>query len=153
MKFYKGFSTTAKPFIIFNEWQQDDDDALILREDELPLIESGVYPVKIEGGVYVSRTPTEKNAYRDEWIERTFLDAQKTKINDLNNGTFVYDTKTFPMDERSRAFYTAIDRIRGNQKLMTSSGILYDLIDSASNIDDFMTAYFNAVKTITQPDV
>ena len=68
----------------------------------------------------------------------------------MNDAFFTYDGNDFPIHETARNFYYAIDKLRGNQKLLTTAGTLYDLIDSGSNYTDFLAAYHLRLKQLNQ---
>ena len=160
MKYYKAFETAEKPLIIWNLWADtfeklvemgEDDNPLILPEEDVPATQFGVCPLKIVAGELVERTVPEMEAFEDEWIISEKLVARSLLINEINSGTFTYDSKVFPMDERSRIFYQAFDRARGigDVKCMTTDGGLYNLTNA--NIDAFLDAYFLQLRALSQP--
>ena len=162
MRYFKAVETTEKPLIIWNLWADsfakltemgEDDNPLILPEDEVPLAEYGVCPLKIVGGELVNRTTIEMEAFEAEFNSDNFLMDQRAKLTQVNNGSFTYDSQTFPMDERSRLFYHGIDRKPpvGDVKCMTIDGDLYNL--SNANITAFLGAYYTQLIVLTQPDV
>lgn len=143
MIYFKAVELEQKPFIQWNSVAFSlqelinlglNDDPLVLPEDEIPFTEFGVYPIKIESGELVSRSSTEMESFRNEWCVVTDKNDFAKKIENVNVETFTYDGHEFMMDEVSRLFYYAIDKVRGNQKILTSSGETYTLIDSATNI-------------------
>ncbi|WP_264548037.1 hypothetical protein [Flavobacterium sp. N2820] len=157
---YIAISLPEKPFIV---WSSIPDGAyenpeseyfehpLVLDEEDVPSTEFGVCPLKIVEGALVSRTPAEMTAFESQWIQSEFLRNNKLIINQVNEGSFTYDTQTFPMDERSRIFYQAFDRARGTVgvKCMTTAGALYTL--PVENIDAFMDAYFSQLRELSKP--
>lgn len=153
MTYYKAFESDKRPFIIWNEWPQNDDDPLIRSEDNVPALVNGICPLKIVDGELVARSEAEMNSAADQTEILVKFAEHNVKIKDVNTGSFVYDTKTFPMDEVSRLFYQSVEKVRGNTKLMTIEGVLYSLIDTATNIDDFMAAYYEKLNELTQPNV
>lgn len=149
---FKAIEIADKPYIF---WQSTDESAegIVIQEEDIPTNQFGICPLKIVDGELVERTTIEMNEAKEEFDAANFLKAQFDKLEALNNGSFTHDSQQFPMDERSRAFYAAIDSIRGNHKLMTVDGLLYNLMDASTNIDDFMAAYFTQLRILTQPDV
>lgn len=160
MKYYKAFEQSEKPFITWHEWASDIieltemgeyGNPLIVGEDYIPQFIYGICPWKIVAGELVERTQTEMDEYEVLFNKSQFLQQQKELINDVNNGTFTFDSQTFPMDERSRIFYQAMDRARGtgDVKCMTANGQLYNLTNA--NIDAFLDAYYLQLRTLSQP--
>ena len=162
MRYFKAFEIVEKPLIKWEKWADslaqltamgEEDNPLILAEEDIPAIEFGICPLKIVTGHLVARTSPEMDEYESQWESSEFLAEQKALQTAINNGTFTYDSQTFPMDERSRIFYQAFDRARGigDVKCMTATGHLYSLDNS--NIDDFLDAYFLRLRTLSQPNV
>lgn len=162
MRYFKAVEIEQKPFIFWNGVANDIaelaelelfEDPLILPEDSIPKLIYGICPLKIVTGHLVARTSPEMDKYESQWEASEFLAEQKALQTAINNGTFTYDSQTFPMDERSRIFYQAFDRARGlgDVKCMTATGHLYSLDNS--NIDDFLDAYFLRLRTLSQPNV
>jgi hypothetical protein len=149
---FKAIEIEDKPYIY---WQSTDEpvEGIVVLEENIPANQFGICPLKIVAGELVARTTIEMNTAKDEFDAANFLQAQFNKIDHVNNGSFTYDSQQFPMDERSRVFYHSIDKLRGNAKLMTTTGNLYDLTDTATNIDDFLAAFYAQVKLLTQPDL
>lgn len=151
MKFFKAFPQVNKPLITWHEWAKDIveltemgefDNPLIVAEDNIPPYLYGVCPWKIEAGELVERTEIEMTAFEDEFIiEESKIDFAKKLLN-VSSETFTFDSNEFMMDEASRLYYHAIDKVRrGNQKILTATGETYTLLDTATNIDDFLAAY------------
>ena len=160
MRYFKAFETIEKPLIIWNLWADtfeklvemgEDDNPLILPEEDVPATQFGVCPLKIVAGELVERTVPEMEAFEEEFLLSELLVQQAQLITSINEGTFTYDSKVFPMDERSRIFYQAFDRARGigDVKCMTSDGKLYTLINA--NIDAFLDEYFLQLRALSQP--
>lgn len=162
MIYYKAYEISTKPFI---QWHSVafslqeltnlglDDDPLVLPEDEVPLTEFGVYPIKIESGELVTRSTTEMDAFRDEWNIVIEKNNFSKKLENVNAETFTFDGHDFMMDDVSRLFYHAIDKVRGNQKILTAAGATYTLTDSATNIDDFLAAYYSKLHLTIKPAI
>lgn len=160
--FYKAFEIVEKPFITWNSWANSidelialgaEDDPLILPAELVPDFIYGVCPLKIVAGELVERTEGEMLAFQAEYVTYRKLKDNTLLVDQLKNETFTYDSLEFPMDEASRLFYSAFERTRGNQKLMTATGVLYNITDTATNLDDFLAAYYSKLKFTTQPDV
>ena len=160
MRYFKAVEIEQKPFIFWNGVANDIaelaelelfEDPLILPEDSIPKLIYGVCPLKIVAGELVARTTIEMNEYQSQWEVSQFLLEQSALQTAINNGTFTYDSLTFPMDERSRVFYQAFDRARGigDVKCMTTDGALYTL--SNANIDAFLDEYFLQLRALSQP--
>lgn len=162
MKFFKAFEQIGKPFITWHEWAKDIveltemgefDNPLIVGEDYIPEYLYGVCPWKIEAGELVERTEIEMTSYEDDYIIETAKIDFFTKLLDVNSETFTYDGNEFMMDEVSRIYYQAIDKVRGNQKILTSVGSTYTLLDTATNIDDFLAAYYIKLHLTIKPAI
>lgn len=162
MIFYKAFATEEKPLITWNTWAHSidelidlgaDDDPLILPAELVPDFVYGVCPLKIVAGELVERTEGEMLGFQTEYETYRKLKDNTLLVDLLKTETFTYDSLEFPMDEASRLFYSAFERTRGNQKLMTATGVLYDLYDTATNLDDFLAAFYSKLKLTMQPDV
>ena len=162
MRYFKAFEIVDKPFIKWEKWADsfaqltamgEDDNPLILPENEVPPVEYGVCPLKVVSGELVDRTTIEMEAFEAEYNDEVFLVDQKSKLLDVNNGSFPYDSQTFPMDERSRLFYygLSVKPPAGDVKCMTLAGDLYNL--SNANITAFLGAYYTQLIALTQPDV
>jgi hypothetical protein len=160
MKFYKAIEIAEKPLIVWAKWADnleqliemgEDENPLILPEELVPDFEYGVCPLKIVSGELVERTVPEMEAFEAEFAAAELLVQQAKLITSINSGTFTYDSKVFPMDERSRIFYQAFDRARGtgDVKCMTSDGKLYTLTNA--NIDAFLDEYFFQLRALSQP--
>ena len=120
MRYFKAVEIEQKPFIFWNGVANDIaelaelelfKDPLILPEDSIPNLIYGVCPLKIVSGELVERTESEMLAFQAQWEEYEFLREQSQLINNVNQGTFTYDSEIFPMDERSRILYNAISNI------------------------------------------
>ena len=160
MKFYKAIEIVEKPLIVWAKWADnieqliemgEDENPLILPEELVPDFVFGVCPLKIVAGELVERTVPEMEAFEEEFLLSELLVQQAQLITSINEGTFTYDSKVFPMDERSRIFYQAFDRARGigDVKCMTTDGALYTL--SNANIDAFLDEYFLQLRALSQP--
>lgn len=130
-----------------------DDDPLVLPENEVPDFLFNKCPLKIVDGELVERTEPEMSAFEDEFIVATAKKDFSKKIEDVNNETFTYDSHEFMMDEASRLFYYAIDKTRGNQKILTAAGVVYTLLDASTNIDDFLLSYHDKLFLTIKPAI
>lgn len=162
MIYYKAEEISTKPFIQWNSVAFSlqeltnlglDDDPLVLTEDDVPLTEFGVYPIKIESGQLVPRTTREMDGFKAEWDIVSEKNNFAKKLENVNAETFTYDGHDFMMDEVSRLFYHAIDKVRGNQKILTAAGATYTLTDTATNIDDFLGAYYSKLHVTIKPAI
>ncbi|NHN26747.1 hypothetical protein FIA58_013765 [Flavobacterium jejuense] len=147
---FKAIEIIGKPYIY---WQSTTEalGGIVIDESAIPVNVFGICPLKIVAGELVDRTALELSTAEDEYNLYTFLNEQADKLNDINSGTFTYDSQTFPMDERSRLFYFSIENSLSNEKAMTTTGELYSLLNA--NIPAFITAYKTALHTLSQPDV
>lgn len=150
MRYFKALEIATKPLIIWNlvasttaEYESlgFDSDPLVLEETEIPAFLYGVCPLKIVAGELVDRTVPEMEVFQDEFEVKTAIADFRLKVSDLNTETFTYDGNEFMMDEASRIYYQAIDKVRGNQKILTAAGATYTLLDASTNIDNFLAAY------------
>jgi hypothetical protein len=160
MKYYKAIETATGSLL---QWQlvarsieeleakNLENDPLVRSLNDIPALQFGVFPIKIEGGELVNRTAPEMAAIESAFEIRIALDAQRTKIDNLETSAFFYDGESFPMDGASRLFYAALERANTNQKLMTTSNEVYNL--TSGNIAAFMTAYYNELLLLTKHDI
>lgn len=158
---YKAREIVSKPYIFWDlvaktveEYQAGyDDDPLVLSRGDIPDYVFGICPLKIVGGSLEERSPAELATAEDEYNIVVKLDQNKLLINDIDTGTFTYDSKVFPMDQVSRLFYTAFESAppAGDVKCMTTEGLLYSLPNA--NIGAFMTAFYTQLRILSQPDV
>lgn len=162
MKYFKATEVAFKPFIFWNpaadslaelEALELEADPLILPESEVPDNLYGVCPLKIVSGELVERTVGEMSDFSDEWDIAEALKANVNRLPNINASTFIHDGKEFPMDEVSRLFYHAIDKVRGNQKIMTVANEQYNLMDTTTLIDDFLDSYHAKLIEITKHDI
>lgn len=151
---------SVKPFIVWvsiPDGSYDDPESqyykstLVIDEQDIPENISGVCPLKIYNGKLVERTQIEMEAFAAQYTSENFIQEQKDKLNDVNLGTFNYDTETFPMDERSRLFYYAMASKPpvGDVECMTVNGDLYTLLNA--NITAFLGAYYTALMNYSKP--
>lgn len=162
MKFFKAFEQISKPFITWHEWAKDIveltemgefDNPLIVGEDYIPEYIYGICPWKIVAGELVERTAPEIEAFEDEFIVETAKVDFMIKLQNLNSETFTYDRNEFMMDEVSRLYYYAIDKVRGNQRILTAAGATYTLLDNYTNINDFLAAYHDKLFLTIKPAI
>lgn len=162
MKFI-AIQVSEKPFIVWSsipEGSFDDPESqyfesdLVLDEKEIPETIYGVCPLKIVSGELVERTESEMLAFQSQWQEYEFLREQSQLINTINEGTFTYDSETFPMDERSRILYNAISNIVFSPdeaiELMASDGKPYTLFEADKA--NFLEAYYWRLYQLSKPN-
>lgn len=157
MRYFKAVEINFKPFLFWNgvasslkqlEQLELDNDPLILPETEVPATIYGVCPLKIEGGVLVERTAPEMAAFQVEFDIRKAMLANIQKIDAVAEGSFIFDGKTFPMDEVSRLYYHSMPTIATDHRVMTVEAELYIL--ALANVSNFMTAYLTALYNLTK---
>ena len=122
-------------------------DPLIVAQSFIPTTINGVYPLKIVFGELVERSEAEIDSFEPLYNSKIALRAQALKIDAVVAWELAYDGKKFPMDEASRLFYMCMEKIGGDQELMTTANISYSLLDV--KISDFMTAYYTQLHQIT----
>ena len=110
MRYFKAVEIEQKPFIFWNGVANDIaelaelelfKDPLILPEDSIPNLIYGVCPLKIVSGELVERTESEMLAFQAQWEEYEFLREQSQLINNVNQGTFTYDSEIFAVIKKS----------------------------------------------------
>jgi len=162
MRYFKALEVVQKPFIFWQlvassvtelEALGLDDDPLVIQETDIPEFTYLVCPLKIVDGELVDRTVPEMEAFEAEYQVQTVISESKNKVSDLTTETFTFDGNDFFMDETSRLFYQAIDKVRGNQKVLTTLGATYTLLDASTNIDDFLAAYYSKLRLVTKPNI
>lgn len=160
MRYFIAVESAEKPFILWASVANStaeyealgfDTNPLVLAETDKPEPLYGVCPFKIVAGELVFRTNSEMNAFQDEYNIRQAMIANVERLPIINDNTFTYDSKLFPMDEVSRLFYTAMEKIGGNQKIMTTSNEVYSLLNA--NIAAFMTAYYTKLLLISKHNI
>ncbi|WP_445720216.1 hypothetical protein [Flavobacterium sp.] len=162
MRYFKAFETIAKPLIIWNLWADslekltemgEDDNPLILPEDDVPATVYGVCPLKIVDGELVNRTSLEMSEFETEYgIEKDLID-QFSLLNFINTGTFDFDFGTFPMDERSRLLYDALNNTTTaipDTLIMNFEGKPYTLTNA--NKTGFLEAYYAKLLLLSTPN-
>lgn len=163
MRYLKATEIAFKPFIFWNGVANSIEeltdlgleyDPLVLPEKEIPTNIYGVCPLKIVAGELVERTESEMLAFQAQWEEYEFLREQSQLINNVNQGTFTYDSEIFPMDERSRILYNAISNIVFSPdeaiNLMASGGKQYNLFEV--NKSAFLDAYHWRLYQLSKPN-
>lgn len=162
MRYFKAIAVDYKPFINWllvasslSELENLglDNDPLVLQETDVPDFIYGVCPLKIVGGELIDRTVPEMEVFQEEFEVKTLIAESQYKVTDLKTSTFTYDSNDFFMDETARLFYLSIEKLRGNQKILTTAGATYTLLDTATNIDDFLEAYFEKLMLVTKPNI
>lgn len=162
-RYYQAISKVEKPFISWlsvGDYTEEEfaassysTDPLVVKEADVPPYNFGVSTVKIVSRELVPYSPAEMAVFEAEFLVLNKLKSNRQSLDVLELSSFDYDGQSFPMDTASRLFYSAFEKTRGNQKLMTMTGALYNLNDSSTNIDDFLAAYYLKLKIVTQPDV
>ena len=158
--YYSAIVHAEKPFISWNsvgsfttaEFKASEyaDDPLVVSEDRIPnpINVFGVCPLKIVSGVLEDRTPGEMAVFEAEYNIEISLKSERLKIKTINDSFFVFDEKSFPMDEVSRLFYIAISQFGDDQKIKTIDNALYLL--SGEKILPFMTAFFTKLLSLSK---
>lgn len=160
MKYYLAYETDDRPFLFFSliadslEELEDlglESDPLVVTEDQLlnPAdpnyisYEYGICHKRIFGGAIVDRLAGEITAQQTALAKATEVQRTKTVNNALDETTFSFDGKDFPMTPAARAIYTAvIEFAPPTRNLITTTGT-YVLTDA--NLAAFKTAYYTAV--------
>lgn len=160
-RYYQAISKVEKPFISWlsvgdytaEEFAESDyaDDPLVVTEADVPPYNFGVSTVKIVAGELVNYSPAEMAVFEAEFLIIDKLKSNRQSLDVLETSSFDYDGQSFPMDQASRLFYTAFEKVLGNQKLMTMSAELYTLVEA--DITAFMTAYYTQLRLITKHDI
>lgn len=162
MRFFKAIEVATKPLIMWQLAASNieqyfalglDTDNLVVAEYLVPDFIFGVCPLKVVAGDLVDRTVPEMETFEAEYEVQTLISESKNKVSDLTTETFTFDGNDFFMDETSRLFYQAIDKVRGNQKVLTTLGATYTLLDASTNIDDFLAAYYSKLRLVTKPNI
>lgn len=158
---YKAREITGKPYIMWDlvaktteEYTElYEDDPLVMNKADIPAFEFGICPLKIVTGSLVERTVGEMETAENEYLVKLKLGENKSLIDSIEKSSFTYDSKTFPMDQVSRLFYSGLDKAPpgGDAKCMTTDGTLYNLPNA--NISAFVTAFYTQLRILSQPDV
>jgi len=148
---WKALEIEEKPFITFYTVQTYDPKDPFLVDSIDGLYQFGVCTKKIVSGQLVDRTPAEMAVFEAEYENRVFIYDQYKLIDSINSGEFTYDSNTFPMDERSRIFYFAIETSATDEKVMTTTGGSYALTNA--NIPAFIAAYKTELKNLSKPNL
>lgn len=123
---------------------------LVRPEDQITY-QYGVCTTRIVAGLLVDFTEAEMLEFQEQEQVIQALSAQADKIKAISKDSFSYDGKSFPMDSTSHLFYTSMEKIGGNQKIMTTGNELYNLLDGS--IPAFMTAYYTKLLTLSKHDI
>lgn len=160
MRFFKAFEIQQKPLIQWdcfaNSQKEYDDlnlskDPLIVSEKDIPEFEFGVCPWKIASGQLVGRTPAEMAVFETEYDAKNKINGQKRLIDDVNNSSFEFDGKSFPMNESARIYYSVARDLNADCEVMAVDATLYLL--SASKITAFYLALNTQLKALLSPNV
>ena len=163
MEYYKSYEIANKPFITWCgvgsfvnnaafEASPFSGDPLVVPESSIVAVH-GVYSMHIVSGRLITWTEEELTEWHNELDVEKALRSQSQRINSINNDKFTHDGKEFPMDETSRLFYHCIDKLRGNSKIMTIENELYELFDTTTKIDDFLTSYYSRLKLLSKHNI
>lgn len=150
MSRYIAVPIDTKPFIV---WVSTNlpAEGLVVEQVNVPAPVYGVCPLKIVDGELVERTAPEMATFETEYNIEQAMKANVQRLPSINAETFLYDGKQFPMDEVSRLFYTAMEKVGGNQKIMTIDNQLYNLLDAS--IPAFMAAFYSRLLNISKHDI
>lgn len=158
MRYFKAQPLENRPYIQWSLVAKDiteleakglDDDPLVVSEDVKPDFQYGVCPWKIVDGELVERTSGEMDTIEAEYNARAAMNTQRLQAITVETDSFVYDGRTFPMNQTARMLYAAVHHLGANAKVIDVLGVQYDLF--AVNIPAFMTAYYTKLKALTQP--
>lgn len=139
----------AKPLLAWQSTNEPTSNPLVKAQEDIPATAYGVYPLKIVAGALVDRTLEEMNVFKDENDYAIAVSEQREKIDIVENSTFIYLTKEYPMNEVARLHYAAMQSLGVDTDVMNTTGLTDEIL--AADIPAFMTAYFTQLKTITQP--
>lgn len=160
MRYYKGYETDERPFLLFalvadslEELQELelDADPLVVTEDQLMILadpgyisyEYGICHKRIFNGLIEDRPIGEITAQQTALNKAVEVQKTKTVSNVLDETTFIFDGKEFPMTPAARSIYTAvIEYAPPVRNLITTTGT-YVLTDA--NLAAFKEAYYTAV--------
>ncbi len=158
MNYYKAFSLANKPYVNFSLWAKslaeltamgEASNPLIVTENNLPALVSGVYPVYISDGALVARTTQEMLDFKNEYDLKQLLRNQASTINDINSGTFVYSGNTFAMDEAFRLRLQAVTiLVPSSSDYLNIAGNVITI--SSANFTAFSNAYYTKLKNLTE---
>lgn len=160
MNYYKAYETNNRPFLLFDLVADSmeeliaiglDADPLVVPEDRLTdpghpdyiSYEYGICHYRIFNGLLELRPAQEITDQQTALsiaseVQKTFAVSSV-----LDEATFTFDGKEFPLTPSARAVYTAvIDLQPPTRSLITTTGN-YTL--TAANISMFKTAYYNAL--------
>jgi hypothetical protein len=160
MKYFKAIEFANKPFIRWAKWADSleqltemglEDDPMIVAESDKPEFVFGVCPWKVVGGELVERSGIEMDAFEAEYLAREEVVLQIGQFSAVTNGTFIYDTKTFPMNDVARLYYLAFQNDPSNVKVLQTDGLLYTLMEA--DTPAFLAAYYAKLKDLTKPPV
>ena len=135
------------------EFEESDyfNNPLVFDETTEPAYQFNVCSQHIVAGEIVDFTPAELAVFEAEYLISDKLKSNRLSLDVLETSSFYYDGQSFPMDQASRLFYTAFEKVLGNQKIMTMSAELYTLVEA--DITAFMTAYYTQLRLITKHDI
>jgi hypothetical protein len=161
MKYFIAENVAFKPYTRWNcigdfETQEDFENSPfgknpLVRPQSQITYQFGVCTTRIVGGILVDFTEAEMLEFQEQEEIIQALSSQADKIKAISKDSFAYDGKEFPMDLTSHLFYTSMEKIGGNQKIMTTANELYNLLDAS--IPAFMTAYYGKLLTISKHDI
>ena len=160
-QYFIAIALAAKPFMRYQsigyftdaEFEASEyfENPLVFDETDEPNYQFGVCSHHIVSGEIVAFTPAELVVFEAEYLISDKLKSNRQSLDVLETSSFDYDGQSFPMDHASRLFYTAFEKVLGNQKLMTMSAELYTLVEA--DIPAFMTAYYTQLRLITKHDI
>ncbi|QAA81427.1 hypothetical protein EI546_06640 [Aequorivita sp. H23M31] len=168
MKYYIAYETDYRPFVLFNlvadslEDLQElglENSPLVVTEDQLTdpadpgyiSYQYGICHQRVFNGNLEARPASEITKQQADLAKA--LEYQKTRRvgNVLDEGTFVFDGKEFPLTPAARAVYAAvIEATPPSTSLITTTGT-YALADT--KIDAFKAAYYAALFTVNNAEM
>lgn len=125
MKYYKAYETDSRPFVLFNliadsleELQEMglEGDALVVTEEQLTnpgdpdyiSYEFGICHLRIFNGILEPRPAGEITSQQGNSLAAIEIQKTKKLATDLEQSTFTYDGREFPLTAAARAVYEAV---------------------------------------------
>lgn len=163
MKYYKGYETDDRPFLLFDYIAESleelqalglEADPLVVTEDQLlnPAdpgyisFESGICHKRIFGGAIVDRLAGDITAQETALAKATEVARMKSLTSVFETDTFTYDVRDFPLNEAARSVYNAVFDATAADRVLVSTTGNYTLL--SANISAFKTVYLNKILAI-----
>lgn len=158
MRYFKAFEIAEKPLIQWdcfaNSKEEYDElqlakDPTVLIEKDIPDYVFGVCPLKIDNGVLVNRTPAEMGVFEAQHNIKEKVNNQKRLVDVVNNSSFDFEGKSFPLNEAARIYYSAIKELNGDLEVMTVTGENHFL--TVADFEGFFSAMNTRLKALLTP--